>query len=454
MSGGDRAGGDDRAGGEERARKDAPSANVHLGIRVNATQFLYLTSISALIGGTVGQERAIVPLLATRVFGLEAVTSATAFVAAFGLAKAIANVTAAAISDRVGRRPVAIAGWVLGIPVPLLLMWAPSWTWVIVANLLLGAHDGFASSTLVIMTTDLVGSARRGVAMGVSAGVGYLGVAASAFAAGVIAARYGLRPEPFFVGLACAIAGLGIAIALRETHGHARHEATLGTGSWTELPEGARFRETFGLVTLRDRALSACAQAGFCNNLNDAVAWGIFPLLFADHGLGLEAIATLAAVYPAVWGIGQFATGPLSDRWGRKWVIAAGMWVQAGALMLVVLTEGFRPWLLAVVGLGLGTAMVYPTLLAAVGDAAHPRWRASALGIYRLWRDTGLVVGALAGGLLADAFGLSASIATVAALTALSGAVVALRMYETGAGRTDPGRAAGSGGQGPSASRH
>ena len=427
------------AGGGRRTPQDPSSAPVALGIRANATQFLFLTAISALIGGTVGQERAIVPLLATRVFGLEAVTSATAFVAAFGIAKALANVTAAAISDRVGRRPVAIAGWLLGIPVPLLLMWAPSWTWVIVANLLLGAHDGFASSTLVIMTTDLVGSARRGVAMGVSAGVGYLGVAASAFAAGLIAARYGLRPEPFFVGLACALAGLGIAIALRETHGHARYEERLGTGPWAELPHGVRFRETFVLVTVHDRALSACVQAGFCNNLNDAVAWGIFPLLFASRGLGLQAIATLAAVYPAVWGLGQFATGPLSDRWGRKWVIAAGMWVQGAALGLVVLTEGFRPWLVAVGGLGLGTAMVYPTLLAAVGDAAHPRWRASALGIYRLWRDAGLVVGALAGGLLADAFGLSTSIGAVAALTAVSGGVVALRMYETGAGRAGPG---------------
>ena len=309
-------------------------------------------------------------------------------------------------------------------------MWAPSWTWVIVANLLLGAHDGFASSTLVIMTTDLVGSARRGVAMGVSAGVGYLGVAASAFAAGVTAARYGLRPEPFFVGLACAIAESRIAIALRETHGHARHEASLGAGSWAELPEGVRFRETFGLVTDGTDALGV-VQAGFCNNLNDAVAWGIFPLLFAGRGLGLQAIATLAAIYPAVWGSGssrRVLVGPVGAQVGRS---PPACWVQAGRCVLVVITEGFRPWLVAVVALGLGTAMVYPSCSR---PSATPRIRG---GAPRRWESTGS--GATRpGGRRArrwaprDAFGLSVSIATVAALTALSGGVVALRMYETG----------------------
>ena len=411
---------------------DATAPAPRLGIRANLSQFLFLVAVSALVGGTVGQERAIVPLLAQRTFGVRAVTAATAFVAAYGLAKALTNLLAATISDRTGRRPVMILGWLLGVPVPLLLMWAPSWGWVIAANVLLGAHDGLTSSTLVIMTIDLVGSARRGVAMGISAGAGYLGVAAAAFASGVVAARYGLRPEPFFVGLACAVAGLAIAVLLlRETRGHAHYEAAVGSGSWTALPPGVSFGDAFRLVTLRDRSMSACVQAGFFNNLNDGVAWGIFPLLFAAHGLDIEEIAFLAALYPATWGLTQFATGALSDRVGRKWVIAAGMWVQAGALALVAAGDGLGVWTVAVIALGLGTALVYPTLLAAVGDAAHPRWRGSALGIYRLWRDLGLVAGATAGGLLADAFGLPASIAVVAAVTAASGAVVAVRMVQT-----------------------
>jgi MFS family permease len=414
------------------ARGDA-GGDVRLGIGVNLAQFLFLLAVSALVGGTVGQERAIVPLLATRTFGLEAVTSATAFVAAYGIAKALTNQSAAAISDRVGRRPVMVVGWLLGVAVPLLLMWAPSWAWVVAANLVLGAHDGLTSSTLVIMTIDLVGVARRGVAMGLSAGAGYLGVAAAAFGAGAIAARAGLRPEPFFVGLACAIAGLAIAsLLLRDTHEHARHEERVGEGTWSGLPVGMSVRETFVLVTLRERSLSACVQAGFFNNLNDAVAWGIFPLLFAARGLDISQIALLAALYPAVWGLGQLATGAVSDRLGRKWVIAGGMWLQGAALAAVVALAGFGASSAAVVALGLGTAMVYPTLLAAVGDAAHPRWRASAVGVYRLWRDAGLVAGAVGGGILADAFGLSASIGVVAALTAASGAVVAARMREGG----------------------
>jgi MFS family permease len=322
-----------------------------------------------------------------------------------------------------------IVGWAIGVTVPLLLMWAPSWSWVVVANLLLGAHDGLTSSTLVIMTTDVVRPDERGTAMGISAGVGYLGVAAAAFAAGLVAARFGLRPDPFFVGLACALAGLAIAVvALRDTHAHARHEAASASGAWRDLPERLAFRRAFTLVSFRERSLSACSQAGFCNNLNDAVAWGVFPLLFAARGLGVREIALLAALYPAVWGLGQFATGVLSDRWGRRRVIIAGMWVQALALLLVVPDGSTALTTAGVIALGVGTALVYPTLLAAVGDTAHPAWRGAALGVYRLWRDAGLVVGALVGGAVADAFGLQASVVVVAAVTAASGVVVALRM--------------------------
>ena len=405
---------------------------VRLGLRVNLAQFLFLVAVSALVGGTVGQERAILPVLARRTFGVRAFSTTVAFVAAFGLAKAVTNLAAGRLCDRIGRKPVMVAGWMVGVPVPLLLMWAPSWSWVVAANLVLGVHDGLTSSALVIMKIDLVGRARRGLAMGITEGSGYLGVAAAAFAAGLIAARSGLRPDPFFVGLGCTVVGLVLAtLFIRETHPHARHEAAAEIGSWSELPDGVSGAALFRLVSFREPALSSCVQAGFFNNLNDAVAWGLFPVVFARGGLTLGAIAALAALYPAVWGLGQFATGPMSDRVGRKWLIVLGMWLQAAALVTVVVGNGFGTWAVAVVALGAGTAFVYPTLLAAVGDAAHPRWRASAVGIYRLWRDMGLVAGALLGGYLADAVGLGPAIVVVAGLTAASGALAALRMYET-----------------------
>jgi MFS family permease len=413
-----------RSAGEPRA--------VRLGLSGNLGQFLLLVAVGALVGATVGQERAIVPLLGTRVFGLREASTAVAFVAAFGLAKAATNLVAAALCDRIGRKPVMISGWLVGLPVPLLLIWAPSWSWVIAANALLGIHDGLTSSAVVIMKIDLVGPRRRGFAMGVTEGVGYLGVAAAAFAASLVAGRFGLRPEPFFLGLAYAAFGLLIAsVLLRETHGHARHEAAAGVGTWTDLPPAMSLRSVVVLTTLRERALSSCVQAGFFNNLNDAVAWGLFPLLFAAEGLPVATIGGLAALYPAIWGLGSFFAGALSDRFGRKWIVTAGMWTQALGLALVAATHGVGPWSAGVTLLGAGTAMAYPTLLAAIGDAAHPAWRASAIGVYRLWRDVGLVVGAVVGGLLADALGLSAAIGAIATLTAASGMLVAVRMYET-----------------------
>ena len=410
----------------------AAQREVRLGLSRNLGQFLLLVATGALVGATTGQERAIVPLLATRVFGLQEATTAVAFVAAFGLTKAGANLVAAALCDRIGRKAVMIAGWLVGLPVPLLLIWAPSWAWVIAANALLGVHDGLTSSAIVIMKMDLVGPRRRGFAMGITEGVGYVGVAVAAFAAGLAAARYGLRPEPFFLGLAYVALGLGIAaIPLRDTHGHARHEAEEGVGSWTSLPTSLPLRSVFALTTFRERALSSSVQAGFFNNLNDAVAWGLFPLRFAAEGLAVSTIAALAGLYPAVWGVGSFFAGSLSDRFGRKWIVTLGMWSQAAGLALIAGTATIGPWTVAVTLLGAGTAMAYPTLLAAVGDAAHPRWRASAIGVYRLWRDAGLVVGAIAGGALADAFGLSEAIWVIAVVTALSGGVVAVRMYES-----------------------
>jgi MFS family permease len=410
----------------------APPRPIRLGLRENLPQFVLLVAINALVGGMIGQERTVLPLLAKNVFGLTAFTSALTFIIAFGAVKAATNFFAGTLSDRVGRKPVLVAGWIIGVPVPLLLMWAPSWGWVIFANVLLGINQGLTWSTTVIMKIDLVGPARRGLAMGLNEAAGYGAVAITALATGFLAAEYGLRPEPFFLGLAYAALGLGLStIFVRETRGHARHEARQHIGE-AHLHGGLTTGEVFTLTSFKEPALSSCSQAGMVNNLNDGLAWGIFPLFFAQvAGLSVGRIGVLAALYPAVWGIGQLFTGAWSDRVGRKWLIAGGMWLQACAIGLIATSSSFGWWAVGAVLLGAGTAMVYPTLLAAVGDVAHPAWRASAVGVYRLWRDAGFAVGALLAGVIADAFGMRAAIWTVAALTAASGVVVALRMYET-----------------------
>jgi MFS family permease len=380
----------------------------------------------------VGQERTVLPLLADRVFGLEAFTAALSFILAFGAVKAATNFFAGTLSDRYGRRPVLIAGWVIAVPVPLLLMWAPSWGWVIFANVLLGVNQGLTWSTTVIMKIDLAGPERRGLAMGLNEAAGYGAVAVTALATGYIAQHWGLRPEPFFLGLTYAGLGLGLSLfAVRETRGHAHHEAGNHVAASDDLRRGLTTREVFVLTSFRERALSSVSQAGLVNNLNDGLAWGLFPLLFAARGLSIASIGILAALYPAVWGVGQLITGPMSDRLGRKWLIAWGMWTQAGAIALIAVSTTFAMWALGAVALGAGTAMVYPTLLAAIGDVAHPRWRASSVGVYRLWRDAGFVVGALLAGTLADVFNFETAIWAVAVLTAGSGLVVAVRMYET-----------------------
>jgi MFS family permease len=406
--------------------------SARLGLKANLPQFLILVGVNALVGGMVGQERAVLPLLAERVFGLEATTSALTFLVAFGLVKAVTNLAAGALSDRYGRRPVLVAGWLAALPVPLLLMWAPSWTWIVVANGFLGVNQGLTWSTTVIMKIDLVGPRSRGLAMGLNEAAGYGAVALTAMATGFIAARTGLRPEPFFLGVAFAGLGLGIStLFVRETHGHAIQEAAEAGPRARVSGQPISTREVFALTTYREPALSACSQAGLVNNLNDGMAWGLLPLFFAQEGLSIAAIGVLAGIYPAIWSIGQLATGAFSDRLGRKWLIAGGMGVQAVGIAWIAVTEGFGPWAAGSVLLGIGTAMVYPTLLAAVSDVADPRWRASAIGVYRFWRDAGFAAGAIMAGVLADAFGYAAAIGAIAVLTALSGLVVAVRMYET-----------------------
>ncbi len=405
-----------------------PPGAIRLGLRENLAQFCVLVGVNALVGGMIGQERTVLPLLATEEFGLTAFTSTLTFIAAFGTVKAITNFFAGTLSDRYGRKPVLVAGWLAGLPVPLLIIWAPTWAWIVAANVLLGINQGLTWSTTVIMKIDLAGPARRGLAMGLNEAAGYGAVAATALATGLIADEWGLRPAPFLIGLAYAALGLGLSgLVVRETRGHAEFEGAGHAGGAGNLSA----REAFLLTSFRERALSAASQAGMVNNLNDGLAWGLFPLYFAAQGLSVGSIGVLVAAYPAVWGLGQVLTGPLSDRWGRKWLIAAGMWAQAGAIVMVATTASFAPWLAAVVLLGVGTAMVYPTLLAVIGDVAHPRWRASAVGVYRLWRDGGFAVGALLAGLLADAYSIETAIWAVAMLTAASGGVVAFRMYET-----------------------
>ncbi len=410
----------------------ATAAPIRLGLRENLGQFALLVGVNALVGGMIGQERTVLPLLADRVFGLTAYTAALTFILAFGATKAATNFFAGTLSDRHGRKPVLVAGWLVALPIPFMLMWAPSWGWIIFANVLLGVNQGLTWSTTVIMKIDLVGPARRGFAMGLNEAAGYGAVAITALATGFIAARYGLRPEPFFLGVAYAGLGLGLStLFVRETHGHARHEAATHTTTNASLHGDLTTGEVFTLTSFTEPALSSCSQAGMVNNLNDGLAWGLFPLYFAAAGLSVGRIGVLAALYPAVWGLGQLGTGALSDRIGRKWLIVGGMLTQALAIGLIAATSGFGSWAAGAVLLGAGTAMVYPTLLAAIGDVAHPTWRASAVGIYRLWRDGGFAVGALLAGVIADAFGLEAAIWAVAAITALSGLVVALRMYET-----------------------
>jgi len=408
-----------------------PGAGVRLGLRANLAQFSLLVAVNALVGGTLGQERTVVPLLAARTFHLAAFTSALTFILAFGAVKAATNFFAGTWSDRFGRKPVLVAGWLAALPIPALLIWAPDWGWVIGANVLLGVNQGLTWSTTVIMKIDLAGPARRGLAMGLNEAAGYGAVAITALATGYLAAAHGLRPAPFLLGAACIALGLGLsAAAVRETRGHARHEAARHAAAGRP-DRHLSTRQVAWLTSFSEPALSAACQAGMVNNLNDGVAWGLFPVLFARHGLTVAQIGVLAALYPAVWGAGQLATGALSDRIGRRWLIAAGMAVQAAAISLTALGATFTTWAVAAVLLGAGTAMVYPALLAAIGDVAHPAWRARSVGVYRLWRDGGFAVGALLAGVIADAFGILAAIWVVAALTAASGLVVAVRMYET-----------------------
>jgi len=402
-------------------------SGISLGLRANWRQFALLVLINAFVGGMVGIERTVVPLIGSEEFGIASTTLVVSFIVSFGVVKALANLVSGQLADAWGRKRVLILGWLFGLPVPFMIMWAPSWEWVIAANALLGINQGLAWSMTVIMKVDLVGPKSRGLAVGLNEFAGYLTVGITAFATGYLAAQYGLRPAPIYLGVAYSLLGAVLSILLvKDTRDHVRLEI----GNSPHQASAVGFWEVFTLTSFRDRNLFAASQAGLVNNLNDGMSWGIFPLFFTAFGLGVERIGILKAVYPATWGILQVATGPLSDRWGRKGLIVGGMWVQAAGLFLTALTRDFQYWLVGSLLLGIGTAMVYPSLIAAVSDASHPTWRARSLSVYRFWRDLGYAIGALSAGIIADLFGLSWAIGTIAGLTFLSGVVVASMMQE------------------------
>ena len=406
--------------------KRTAAASPALGLRANWQQFALLVAVNAFVGGMVGLERSILPLLAKDEFGITSKTAAVSFIATFGLAKALTNLFAGSLSERFGRRRILIAGWIAALPVPFMIIFAPSWGWIIAANAFLGINQGLAWSMTVNMKIDLVGPRRRGMALGFNEAAGYLSVAAAAFLAGVIAQRWGLRPEPFYLGIAFAACGLAISVLfVRDTAHHVLLEAVVPV-------QRQALSQGFADATWRRPALFGASQAGFMNNLNDGLVWGVFPLLFVSKGLRLNEIAFLAASYPLVWGGLQLVTGWVSDWTGRKPLVVCGMLLQGGAIAMAAAADGFDLWLVALILLGIGTAMVYPTLLAAVGDVVRPRDRATTLGVYRFWRDAGSMTGALAGGVLADRFGFGTALNVVAALTAASGVFALFTM----AGRT------------------
>ena len=416
------------------------STEIRLGLRENIGQFSLLILINMFVGMMVGLERTVVPLIGEKEFGLVSKTAIVSFIVSFGVTKAVCNLFAARLSETVGRRKVLVIGWLIGFPVPFIIIFANRWAWFDFANVLLGVNQALCWSMTVIMKVDLVGPRRRGLALGLNEFAGYVAVGFTAWITGYIASVYGLRPQPFYLGIGVAFAGLLLSwFFAKETLQYATLEAKLhhapvasATGRHDSAsPRHGSLGEIFALASWKDRNLFSCSQAGLVNNLNDGMSWGIYPLFFSSLGLGVAAIGTIKAVYPAAWGALQVLTGPLSDRWGRKWLIAGGMIVQAGGISLTAMIPRYSAWIVAALLQGIGTAMVYPTLLAAISDVAHPEWRATTMGVYRFWRDLGYAIGALISGVIADLLGMRTAIQVVAVLTFLSGLHVAFRMRET-----------------------
>lgn len=394
-----------------------------LGLRANWRQFTLLVIVNAFVGGMVGLERAVMPLIATTEFHVATATAAMSFIMSFGLTKALTNLAAGWLADRQTRKPTLIAGWIVALPIPFMILLAPGWSWIVAANGLLGINQGLTWSSTVIMKIDLVGPRRRGLAMGFNEFAGYVAVGVSGLGAALFASRYGLRPGTAYLGVIIAVSGLLLSWFVRETADHVRLESA-GTSAQHRPSLGSIIRKSLW----SDAGLFSLSQAGLVNNLNDGLAWGVFPLLFVRSGLSLRETSILAALYPVTWGLSQLVTGGMSDRWGRKGPIVIGMLLQGVALIGITLVDGFAAWAALLALLGVGTAFVYPTLIAAVGDLAHPSWRGKAVGVYRLWRDLGYVFGALLAGIIIDLFGTSEAISFVGIITVLSGIVVAVRL--------------------------
>jgi predicted MFS family arabinose efflux permease len=394
---------------------------VQLGLKENWQQFTLLVIINAFVGGMVGLERSILPQIAEVEFGIAAKTAILSFIIVFGIVKAITNYFAGVLANKVGRKNLLTIGWLFGIPVPFILMYAPSWDWVVAANILLGINQGLAWSSTVVMKIDLVGEKNRGFAMGLNEFAGYLAVAAVAFLTGFIAAEFGLRPYPFILGVALAIGGLlGSIFLIKDTRKHVAAENTLS--------EVNRLNNIFWETTWKHKNLGSVTQAGLVNNLNDGMAWGIFPILLASKGFNLEQIGIVTAIYPAVWGLGQLFTGKMADIFNKKKLLFSGMFLQGIALNLFFFAENLSHYVTLSALLGWGTAMVYPTFLATVADNTHPKDRANSIGVFRLWRDLGYAIGAIITGLIADALGIEASILSIAGLTILSALIILVRM--------------------------
>lgn len=417
-----------------------PGSAVRLGLRANRLQFTLLVVVNIAVGGLVGLERTTVPLLGADTFGLTSDLALFSFIIAFGLTKALTNLVAGALTARFRRKQLLLTGWLLGVPVPFMLAWAPSWNWIIAANVLLGLNQGLAWSMTVNMKIDLVGPARRGLATGLNEAAGYTAVGVTALLTGYLATSYGLRPLPELLGVVFVTAGLVLSLTVRDTAAHVACELARHPGP-PSSSEKTTLAATFARTSWRDRSLRGATQAGLVNNLNDGLTWGVFPLLFTDHGLGLAAVGLIKGIYPILWGIGQIPAGHLADRVGRKPLVVTGMLVQATGfgLALALLDQPLLAGVLSAVVLGLGTAMVYPALIASVSDRAHPAWRTNALGTYRFWRDIGYAAGALLAGILADTLGLNATVAAAAALTATSGLLAARWMSGSPAAGPEPG---------------
>jgi MFS family permease len=392
-----------------------------LGLRQNWQQFSLLVMVNALVGGMIGLERTILPELAEKVFGLEAHATMLSFIVVFGITKALTNYYTGSLANRVGRKKLLVAGWVIGIPIPFLLMYAPSWSWIVGANVLLGINQGLTWSSTVVMKIDLVGEKNRGLAMGLNEASGYLAVALSAFATGWVASHYGLRPYPFYLGIGFSIFGLLLSWGwVADTRGHTRLEAATSGQPLLKRP--------FWEITWKNANLGSVTQAGLVNNLNDGMVWGLFPVILAGNGFSLAEIGTVVAVYPACWGMGQLVTGKMADHFCLKKLLFYGMALQGLALVAMLAASGYLAFIGLSALLGLGTALVYPTFLTAIARYTHPAQRAESMGIFRLWRDLGYAIGALLTGFIADWLGLQASILTIGLVTLLSAGIVQVRM--------------------------